>query len=126
MIGFSTHSQNLLTQAFAIKHHLFDRRKLYGCTSGMIKSFKHKGLEMFFYTGTKKGIRPDHSSKLERILDRFDAANDIKDMNYPGSNLHQLIGDKKDQFSVEVSENWRVFFEFFNGDAYIVSYDDYH
>jgi hypothetical protein len=37
----------------------------------MVKSFKHKGLADFFYTGTKKGIRPDHSKKLGRILDRF-------------------------------------------------------
>ena len=92
----------------------------------MIKSFKHKGLEKFFYTHSKKGIRPDHVNKLGRILDRLDAASDVKDMNYPGSNLHQLSGDKNKQFSVKVSGNWRVFFEFFGGNAYIVNYDDYH
>ncbi len=92
----------------------------------MIKSFKHKGLEKFFYKGSKKGIRPDHADRLEKILDRLDAASNIKDMNYPGSNLHQLSGDKKDQFAVKVSGNWRVFFEFKNSDAYIVDYDDYH
>jgi len=92
----------------------------------MIKSFKHKGLENFFYTGKKKGIRPEHANKLERILDRLNAANKIKDMNYPGSYLHKLSGDKKGQYSVRVSGNWRVFFEFVNGDAYIVDYDDYH
>ncbi len=92
----------------------------------MIKTFSHKGLERFFYTGSKSGIMPDHSSKLERILDRLNAATDIKDMNYPGSFLHQLKGDKAGQFSVRVSGNWRVFFEFKNGDAYIVNYGDYH
>ena len=92
----------------------------------MIKSFKHKGLEDFFYTGKKKGIRPEQANRLERILDRLNAANDIKDMNYPGSFLHQLKGDKAGQFSVRVSGNWRVFFKFENGDAYIVNYGDYH
>ena len=92
----------------------------------MIKSFKHKGLEQFFYTGTKKGIKPEHAGKLGRILDRLNAANDLKDMNYPGSNLHALSGDRKGQYSVRVSGNWRVIFEFENGDAYIVDYDDYH
>jgi proteic killer suppression protein len=92
----------------------------------MIKSFRHKGLEKFFYAGTKKGIRPDHAAKLERILDRLNAANDLKDMNYPGSNLHALSGDRKGQYSVKVSGNWRIIFEFVNGDAYIVDYDDYH
>ena len=64
----------------------------------MIKSYKHKGLEEFFYTGSKKGIKPSHSSKLSRILDRLNAANEIRDMNYPGSYLHQLSGDKKGQY----------------------------
>ena len=92
----------------------------------MIKSFRHKGLETFFYTGSKKGIRPEHTNRLERILDRLNAASNIKDMNYPGSNLHQLSGDKKGQYAVKVSGNWRVFFEFIEGEAYVVDYDDYH
>jgi toxin HigB-1 len=92
----------------------------------MIKSFKHKGLEDFFYTGSKKGIRPEHAGRLERILDRLNAAGDIKDMNYPGSFLHQLTGDKNGLHSVRVSGNWRVFFQFIEGDAHIVDYGDYH
>ncbi len=92
----------------------------------MIKSFKHKGLENFFYTGSKRGILPEHSSRLARILDRLNASNDIKDMNYPGSNLHQLKGDRDGQYSVRVSGNWRVIFDFIDGDAYIVDYGDYH
>ncbi len=92
----------------------------------MIKTFNHKGLENFFYDGSKKGIRPDHAKKLERILDRLHAAKNVKDMNYPGSFLHQLSGDKDGQYSVRVSGNWWVFFEFIKGDAYIVDYDDYH
>ena len=81
---------------------------------------------MFFYAGSKRGICPEHANKLARILDRLNAAKQIKDINYPGSFLHQLSGDKKDFYSVRVSGNWRVFFKFINGDAYIVNYDDYH
>ncbi len=92
----------------------------------MIKSFKHKGLENFFYTGSKRGIMPEHSSRLARILDRLNASSDIKDMNYPGSYLHQLKGDRDGQYSVRVSGNWRVFFDFIDGDAFIVDYGDYH
>ena len=54
----------------------------------MIKSFKHKGLENLFYDGTKKRINPQHVEKLERILDRLNAASEIQDMRYPGSGLH--------------------------------------
>jgi proteic killer suppression protein len=92
----------------------------------VIKSFKHKGLETFFYTGSKRGIRPEHANRLERILDRLNAANDVKDMNFPGSYFHQLGGDKKGQYAVRVSGNWRIFFKYAGGNAYIVDYDDYH
>ncbi len=92
----------------------------------MIKLFNHKGLEDFFNTGKKKGIRPEQASRLSRILDRLDAATDIIDMSYPGSHLHKLSGKFKDRFSVRVSGNWRIFFKFNNGDAYIVDYNDYH
>ena len=92
----------------------------------MIKSFKHKGLEDFFYTGKKKGIKPEHAAQVERILDRLNASSEIRDMNYPGSDLHKLVGDKKGQYAVRVSGNWRIFFEFVNGNTYIVDYGDYH
>jgi len=61
----------------------------------MIKSFKHKGLEDFFYTGSKRGIKTEYANRLERILDRLNSASEIKDMNYPGSFLHQLSGNKR-------------------------------
>ena len=92
----------------------------------MIKTFKHKGLEEFFYTGSKKGIRPEQAKRIERILDRLNAANEIKDMNYPGSFLHKLSGEKKEYHAVKVSGNWRIFFQFIDGDAYVIDYDDYH
>ena len=62
----------------------------------MIKGFAHKGLEDFFYDGTKKGIKPQDAKKLADILDRLDAAREIKDMNYPGSDFISLKAKRKD------------------------------
>ncbi len=59
-------------------------------------------------------------------MDRLNAAEDIIDMNYPGSHLHQLTGDLGGFHSVRVSGNWRIFFRFIDGDAYDVNYGDYH
>jgi toxin HigB-1 len=47
-------------------------------------------------------------------------------MNYPGAFLHPLSGDKKGFYAVKVSGNWRILFQFVDGDAYVVDYDDYH
>jgi toxin HigB-1 len=92
----------------------------------MIQSFKHKGLEDFFYTGRTKGIRPEQSRKIAKILDRLNAAASIKDMNYPGAYLHKLSGELQDHYSVRVSGNWRIFFKFLDGHAHVVNYGDYH
>ena len=92
----------------------------------MIKSFKHKGLENFFYDGSKRGIQPIHAQKLADILDRLDASKSITDMNYPGSGLHPLKGALKESWAVKVSGNWRVIFKFHEEDAYHVDYIDYH
>ena len=86
----------------------------------------HKGLKDFYETGSKKGIQPDHASKLARILDRLDASIRPKDMDLPGYNLHPLKGDKHDLWSVMVNGNWRVTFYFEGQDAYLVDYLDYH
>ncbi len=92
----------------------------------MIKSFDHKGLEKFFYDGNRRGIQPVQAQKIADILDRLDAAIAIPDMNYPGSNLHQLKGNLKGIWSVKVSGNWRLTFKFQDGNAYVVDYQDYH
>lgn len=92
----------------------------------MIKTFTHKGLESFFKSGTKKGIQPKHAEKLGLILDRLDAAHDVKDMNYPGSDFHPLIAEYQGYHAVKVSGNWRVIFKFEGDSVYSVDYLDYH
>jgi len=92
----------------------------------MIRSFRHKGLERLFLKGTKSGIQAKHASKLRLILGRLHASQSPKDMNLPGLYLHQLGGDRRGTWSVRVSGNWRVTFQFVEGDAEVVDYEDYH
>lgn len=92
----------------------------------MIKTFAHKGLENFFFDGSKKGIQAAHAQKLADVLDRLDASQAVEDMRYPGSDLHQLKGQMKGFWAVKVSGNWRVVFTFKEGNAYVVDYLDYH
>ena len=92
----------------------------------MIRSFRHKGLERFFLKGTKSGIQAKHASKLRLILGRLNASQNPQDMNLPGLYLHQLEGGRRGIWSVRVSGNWRVTFQFTEVDAEIVDYEDYH
>ena len=92
----------------------------------MIKSFKHKGLKRFYESGSKKGIQAQHSSKLRMQFAALDSALVIEDLDIPGYRLHELKGNRKGIWSISVSGNWRITFEFTDGNVYIVNYEDYH
>ena len=91
-----------------------------------IKSFKHKGLKNYFENGVKSGIHIAHINKIQRILDRLNAAGEVKDMNAPGYDFHPLKGNFAGYYSVHVNGNWTIIFQFENGDAKNVSLIDYH
>ena len=92
----------------------------------MIRSFKHKGLEKFFASGSTAGIQSTHKARIEERLQALHTAFTIEDMNIPGWHLHPLKGDKKGLWAINVSGNWRIVFEFMDGDVYAVDYEDYH
>jgi len=92
----------------------------------MIRSFRHKGLEAFFRTGSKAGIQPAHATKLRLQLTALQFARRVEDMNAPGWRLHSLKGEYKGFHSVTVNGNWRMIFRFVEDDAELVDYLDYH
>jgi proteic killer suppression protein len=92
----------------------------------MIKSFKHKGLRIFYETGSTEGIRADHAKKLARILSFLDKAKSPDDVAIPGWNLHPLKGDLAQYWSITVNGNWRIVFRFIDADVELVNYVDYH
>ena len=89
----------------------------------MIKSWRHKGLQRFFESGTKRGIQPHHADRLKRQLAKLATARAPNDMNLPGWRLHPLAGG---HWSVWVNGNWRLTFDFEGEDAILVDYCDYH
>ncbi len=64
--------------------------------------------------------------KRFEYLAALDTAATIKDMDIPGFRFHPLKGERKGSWSITVSGNWRVTFEFRDGNAYIINYEDYH
>jgi proteic killer suppression protein len=91
----------------------------------MIKSFRHKGVERFFRTGSKAGIQAKHEKRLRNQLFALDNARTPKDMNAPGWRLHSLSGHMQDHWSIHVDGNWRLTFAFDGEDAVLVDYQDY-
>ena len=60
------------------------------------------------------------------LLIALETAQVIGDLDIPGFKLHPLKGSDRGRWSVWVNGNWRVTFEFRDGQAYLLDYEDYH
>ena len=87
---------------------------------------KHKRLRAFFERGDARRLPVALAPRIRRILSDLDAALLPGDMDIPGYRLHPLTGDRRDQWSVRVSGNWRIVFRFMDGVATDVDLIDYH
>jgi len=92
----------------------------------MLKSFRHKGLRNLYETGSTAGVQASHSKRLRMQLLALDTSQAVEDMDIPGFRLHALKGAMRGRWSISVSGNWRLTFEFHDGNAYILDYEDYH
>lgn len=92
----------------------------------MIKTIRHKGLREYWERGTARKLNADWVPKIRRILSALDRAGAPEDMNLPGYYFHPLKGKEANRYSVRVSGNWRITFEFDGNDATILDLEDYH
>jgi len=92
----------------------------------MIKTFKHKGLKLYYETGSARGIQNKHASRLRMQLAALDSAMEVSDLDIPGYKLHPLKGDRKGIWAISVSGNCWLTFEFRDGHTYLLDYKDYH
>jgi proteic killer suppression protein len=92
----------------------------------MIRSFRHKGIEGFFATGSKAGIQPKHAARLLDQLTVLNIAKAPEEMNVPGWRWHALSEKLANHWVVSVNGNWGLTFAFEGEDAVLVDYQDYH
>ena len=91
----------------------------------MIESFSHKELKRLWETGKSK-IAADMHKRIFRRLDALDAATRPDDMNLPGFNFHALKGHDPQRYTVHVNGPWCITFEFRDGNAYVLAFEQYH
>jgi len=90
----------------------------------VILSFRHKGLRRFWEDDVTSGL---HGSvdRISRILDFLDTAKSPEDMNITGFHFHRLAG-KPVRYSIRVTANWRLTFEWEAQGPARVDLEDYH
>lgn len=92
----------------------------------MIKTFRHKGLKLLWEKGQTKKLTQTMVPRIEMILDLLDAAEKPTDMNLPGLKFHAMKGDRKGDYAVTVTGNWRMVFRWEDADAIDINLEDYH
>ena len=93
----------------------------------MIRSFADKRTEALFENGSARRIPPDLVRRAAKKLDAIDSASQLSELLKPaGNRLHALRGDREGQYAIAVNDQWRICFQFVDGDAYDVEICDYH
>jgi proteic killer suppression protein len=90
----------------------------------VIKAFKNKALAELWSTSRSKIDKKMHA-RIIRRLDRLEEVEVPEEMNVPGFDFHPLQGKPK-RYSVHVNGPWCITFEFIDGDAYRVDFEQYH
>lgn len=92
----------------------------------MIKSFADSKTEALFNGKFVKQFSA-FKEQAERKLTIIEAAHTLDDLKVPpGNRLEALIGDRKGFYSIRINDQWRICFQWFEGNAYHVEIVDYH
>lgn len=93
----------------------------------MIRTFKSKETEKVFQRTFSRKLPLDIQKSAMRKLWMLDAATDMNALRIPPSNhLEALHEDREGQHSIRINKQWRICFEWREGNAYNVEIVDYH
>lgn len=93
----------------------------------MIKSFGCNETQKIFNREYSRKLPRDIQVRAFAKLNAIDAAVHLRDLRLPPSNqLEVLKGERKGRYSIRINEQWRICFEWRNGNAEQVEIVDYH
>jgi len=93
----------------------------------VIKSFGDRETERLFHREPVRRYPSDLRRVMLRKLVAVDAAEALDDLRVPpGNRLEKLKGDRAGEHSIRVNDQWRICFQWKDGDAYGVEIVDYH
>jgi proteic killer suppression protein len=91
----------------------------------MIRSCRDKDAERLLARQFSRRLQAIEKSARIR-LELLDGATSLQDLGLPGLQLEALKGDRKGQYSIRINDQYRICFEWRDGDAHNVEIVDYH
>ena len=95
----------------------------------VIRSVRHRGLRRLIEDDNARFLRRGLVGRVRNVLTLLILAQDLNSFiaNSPrGWRVHRLSGDRRDEWSVSVSGNWRITFEEEAGYVDRLNLEDYH
>jgi len=93
----------------------------------MIQTFGDKETEKIWNGIVSKKFPREIQEITRRKLRMINNSIDIIDLRIPPANrLEKLKGDLKDYYSIRINKQWRIIFNWDNGNAFEVKIIDYH
>jgi len=93
----------------------------------MIKSFKDAETEKVFGRQLSRRLPTDIQQVALRKLRMVNNATSLNDLRVPLANrLEKLTGNRRGQYSIRINDQWRICFDWREGDAFNVEITDYH
>jgi toxin HigB-1 len=93
----------------------------------MIVSIFHKGLKRLWEKDDGSKLPAEQIGKIRRVLEALDTAKTLEPLRMiAGYRPHPLSGDMKGYWSITITGNYRIIFEFRGENVYVVDYKDYH
>ena len=93
----------------------------------MIKTFGNKVTESIWKGIIDRYIPKEIQVMARKKLRMLNNANNLLDLRIPPSNkLEKLLGNRKNQYSIRINDQWRICFNWKNNDSHNVEILDYH
>jgi toxin HigB-1 len=92
----------------------------------VIKTFKHKGLADLWSTSRTAKIDGKLHARILVRLDALNRARDVRVLNVPGFDFHALKGFKPTRYTIHINGPWCITFEFVDGHADRIDFEQYH
>lgn len=93
----------------------------------MIRTFKDKETQKIFERQRSRKLPSDIQQVALRKLRMLNRAETLQDLRVPPANrLERLVGNRNGQHSIRINDQWRICFEWQEGDALNVEIVDYH
>jgi proteic killer suppression protein len=90
------------------------------------KTFRDRESERLFAAGRSRRF-PHCGRQALQKLRMIDAAGSLADLAVlPGNRIEALRGGRQGQHSIRIDDQYRICFEWSDGDAYMVEVTDYH